>query len=182
MSKRADEELSSSTTSHPPKYAGFFIRLLASFFDTLFLAVPLGIVIYLVSGGEWFDFGAYWHNMQLAMAGNPQALSSQPKTDMRWEMLFEFSVLVVTIVFWEKWGGTTPGKRLVGIKIVDAKTYKDITNKQAITRSLGYIVSTLPFGIGFLMVLFRRDKRALHDLLANTVVIYEERNKGEQNR
>ncbi len=173
MSNTTDEDFSSSTDS--PKYAGFFIRLLASFFDTLFLAVPLGILIYLVSGGEWFDFETYRHNIQLAMAGNPQALQTQPKTDMRWELLFEFSVLVVTVVFWEKWGGTTPGKRLVGIKIVDAETFKDITNKQAITRSLGYIVSTLPFGIGFLMVLFRKDKRALHDLIANTVVIHEEK-------
>ncbi len=177
MSKTSDEDLSSSTDS--PKYAGFFIRLLASFFDTLFLAVPLGVVIYFLSGGEWFDFGAYWHNMQLAMAGDPRALSSQPQTDMRWELLFEFSVLIVTIVFWEKWGGTTPGKRLVGIKIVDAKTFKDITNKQTITRSLGYIASTIPFGIGFLMVLFRKDKRALHDLLANTVVIYDKNEKKE---
>ena len=172
MSKRADEEHSSSTSS--PKHAGFFIRLIASFFDTLFLAVPLGIVIYFISGGEWFDFQSYWHNMQLAMAGDPTALSSQPQTDMRWELLFEFLVLVVTILFWEKWGGTTPGKRLVGIKIVDAKSYKDISNKQAITRSLGYIPSTLLLGSGFLMVLFRKDKRALHDLLADTVVIYEE--------
>ena len=173
MSKKPDEGLSSSTSTHSPKHAGFFIRLIASFFDTLFLAVPLGIVVYVLSGGEWFDFSAYWHNMQLAVAGDPSALSSQPQTDIRWEMLFEFSVLVVTIVFWKQWGGTTPGKRLVGIKIVDAKNYKDITNKQAITRSLGYIPSTLIFGIGFLMVLFRKDKRALHDLLADTVVIYE---------
>lgn len=171
MSKKLDEGSSSSATS--PQHAGFFIRLIASFFDTIFLAVPLGIVIYFVSGGEWFDFGTYWHNMQLAMAGDPTALSSQPKTDMRWEMLFELSVLIVTIVFWKQWGGTTPGKRLVGIKIVDSKGYKDISNKQAITRSLGYIPSTLLFGIGFLMVLFRKDKRALHDLLADTVVIYE---------
>lgn len=181
MSNKPDEDLSSSTSKHTPKHAGFFIRLIASFFDTLFLAVPLGIVIYFVSGGEWFDFSAYWHNMQLAMAGDPQALSSQPQTDMRWELLFEFSVLVVTIVFWEKWGGTTPGKRFAGIRIVDAKTYKDITNKQAITRSLGYIPSTLLLGIGFLMVLFRKDKRALHDLLADTVVIYDDEKEIKEN-
>ncbi len=179
MSKLSDEEYSSSTSS--VKYAGFFIRLVASFFDTLFLAVPLGIVVYFLSGGEWFDIGTYWHNMQLAAAGDPRALSTQPKTDMRWEMLFEISVLIVTVVFWDKWGGTTPGKRMVGIKIVDAKTLEDITNKQAITRSFGYIASTLPFGIGFLMILFRKDKRALHDLLADTVVIYDNEKETKEN-
>ena len=168
-----EEEASSSLPMNTPKHADFFIRLIASFFDTLFLAVPIGIIVYFVSGGEWFDFETYRHNMQLALAGDTRALSTQPQTNLRWELLFEFLVLVVTIVFWEKWGGTTPGKKMVGIKIVDAKNYKEISNKQAITRSLGYIPSTLLFGIGFLMVLFRKDKRALHDLMADTVVIYE---------
>jgi len=158
------------------KPAGFFIRLIASFLDTLFLALPIGIVVYFLSGGEWFDFATYEQNMQLALAGNPQALSNQPQTSMKWEFLFEALVLIITIVFWREWGGTTPGKKLLGIKIVDAKTKKDITNKQAITRSLGYIPSTLLFGIGFLMVIFRKDKRALHDLLADTIVVYEENN------
>ncbi len=156
------------------RHADFFIRLIASFLDTLFLALPLGVVIYFLSDGEWFDLSQYWHNMQLAMAGDPSALQHQPKTSMKWELLFEVLVLAVTILFWREWGGTTPGKKMVGIKIVDARTYGEITNKQAITRSLGYIPSTLLFGIGFLMVLFRKDRRALHDLLADTVVIYEE--------
>ncbi len=155
-----------------PRYAGFFLRLVASFFDTLFLALPLGVIIYFISGGEWFDFATFQHNMQLALSGDPHALQNQPQTSFTWELIFEISVLAVTIVFWEKWGGTTPGKRLVSIKIVDAKTLGEITDKQAITRSLGYIPSTLFFGIGFLMVLFRKDKRALHDLLADTSVIY----------
>ena len=76
-------------------------------------------------------------------------------------------------MFWEKWRGATPGKKLVHIKIVDAKTFEDIGNKQAITRSLGYIPSTLLFLSGFIMVIFRKDKRALHDLIADTAVIYE---------
>jgi len=154
------------------RYAGFWIRFVASFLDTLLLALPVGIVIYFLSDGHWFDFAQYQQNLQMAMSGNPHALDNQPHTSFRWELVFEISVLIVTVIFWDKWGGTTPGKRMVGIKIVDAKTFEDITNKQAITRSLGYIISTIPFGIGFLMVALRKDKRALHDLLANTAVIY----------
>jgi uncharacterized RDD family membrane protein YckC len=165
------------TKNNEVKYAGFFIRLVASFLDTLFLALPIGVVVYILSGGEWFDFALYQQNLQLALSGNPNALNNQPSTSFTWELIFEIAVLAVTIIFWEKWGGTTPGKRLVGIKIVDAKTLQDISNKQAITRSLGYIPSTLLFGIGFLMVLFRKDKRALHDLLADTLVIYNNNSK-----
>ncbi len=160
--------------NHPPRYAGFFIRFIASLIDTFLLALPVALVVYVLSGGEWFDFAAYKHNMQLALSGDWSALRHQPKTSFGWEMVFEITVLLVTVLFWDKWGGTTPGKRFVGIKIVDAKSFAEITNTQAITRSLGYIVSTIPFGIGFLMVLFRKDKRALHDILANTAVVYDE--------
>ncbi|WP_418640526.1 RDD family protein [Sulfurimonas sp. ST-27] len=64
--------------------------------------------------------------------------------------------------------------KFLHVKIVDAFTCKDINNKQAITRSLAYIPSLLLFGLGFLMVAFRKDKRGLHDLIAGTIVIYDE--------
>jgi len=157
------------------KYAGFWIRFLASFFDTVFLALPIAIVIYFLSDGNWFDFSQYQQNIQAAMAGNAKlALTNSPQTSMKWELLFEFSVLLVTIIFWRRWRGATPGKKYLHIKIVDAKTFEDIDNKQAVTRSIGYIISTIPFLIGFIMVGFRKDKRGLHDLIAGTVVIQEE--------
>jgi uncharacterized RDD family membrane protein YckC len=156
------------------RYAGFWIRFVASFLDTLFLALPVAILIYFLSDGNWFDFSIYQQNIQMAMSGNPHALDHQPHTSFTWELIFEISVLVVTMLFWKRWRGATPGKKFVHIKIVDAKTFQDINNKEAITRSFGYIVSTALFLIGFLMVGVRKDKRGLHDLLAGTVVIYEE--------
>lgn len=156
------------------KYAGFWIRFIASFLDTLFLALPVAVVIYFLSDGNWFDFAQYQQNIAYAMSGNAQkALASQPQTSLKWELLFEMTVLLVTMLFWRRWRGATPGKKFVHIKIVDAKTLQDIDNTQAVTRSFGYIVSTLALLIGFFMVAFRRDKRALHDILAGTVVIHE---------
>ena len=156
------------------RYAGFWIRFLASLLDTRFLALPVAIVIYYLSDGNWFDFSQYQQNMIMAMSGNVHALDKQPQTSTQWELLFEVSTLLITLLFWKKWRGATPGKKFVHIKIVDAKTYLDINNTQAITRSFGYIVSTLAFLVGFIMVAFRKDKRGLHDLLAGTVVVYEE--------
>jgi uncharacterized RDD family membrane protein YckC len=156
------------------RYAGFWIRFIASFLDTIFLALPVGIAVYFLSDGNWFDFAQYQQNIIMAMNANPHALYNQPQTSFTWELIFEISVLAVTVIFWEKWRGATPGKKFVHIKIVDFKTHQDINNKQAITRSFGYIVSTLFFLIGFLMVAFRKDKRGLHDMLAGTSVIYEE--------
>ena len=159
------------------RYAGFWIRFFASFLDTLFLALPVGVAIYFLSDGNWFDFSQYQQNIAYAMSGNAQkALASQPQTSLKWELLFEVSVLLVTMLFWKRWRGATPGKKFVTIKIVDASTLGEINNKQALTRSLGYIASTLILLIGFFMVAFRSDKRGLHDLLAGTVVIYDEEN------
>ena len=155
------------------KYAGFWIRLIASLVDTIVLALPVAIVIYFLSDGNWFDFSLYQQNMSYAMSGNAtKALASQPQMSMKWELLFEIAVLLITMIFWRRWRGATPGKKFVHIKIVDAKTFQEINNQQAITRSIGYIVSTLTLLIGFFMVAFRADKRGLHDLLAGTVVIY----------
>ncbi len=156
------------------KPAGFWIRFFTSFLDTLFLALPIGIIVYFLSGGEWFDFSQYQQNIQMAMSGNRHALDTQPKTSLKWELVFEFSVLILTVIFWDNWQGATPGKKFLHVKIVDAQTGKDINKKQAITRSLAYIPSLLLFGIGFLMVAFRKDKRGLHDLIAGTAVIYDE--------
>lgn len=156
------------------KYAGFWIRFLASFLDTLFLALPIAVVIYFLSDGNWFDLSLYQQNINYALSGNAQkALSSQPEVSLKWELFFEVAVLIATALFWRKNKGATPGKKFVDIKVIDASTHEEITTKQAITRSLGYIASVLILMIGFLMVAFRKDKRGLHDLLAGTIVVYE---------
>jgi len=157
------------------RYAGFWIRFFASFLDTLFLALPVGLVIYFISDGNWFDFSQYQQNIKYAMSGNAvKAFASQPQMSLKWELLFEVAVIIITMIFWRKNKGATPGKKFVNIKIVDATTHKDIDTRQAITRSFGYIASIFTFMIGFLMVAYRKDKRGLHDLLANSIVVYNE--------
>ncbi len=161
------------------RYAGFLVRAVASVIDLFLLALPLAVFVQIISGGAWFDFESYIKSLQLASQGDPRALVLQRQsTSTGWEIVFEVLTLVVTVIFWERWKGATPGKKIMGIKIVDNKIFEDITNKQAVIRSLGYIPSALFFGMGFFMVAFRKDKRAFHDLLANTAVIYEEKNNG----
>jgi len=161
------------------RYAGFWIRFLASLLDTIFLALPVGILIYFMSGGEWFDFSQFMQNLQMAMSANPHALDKQPQTSLKWELFFEFALLIITILFWRRFKGATPGKRFIGIHVVDAKTLDELSSKQAITRSFGYVLSTGIFLIGFLMVGLRKDKRGLHDILADTLVIYDISEKKE---
>jgi uncharacterized RDD family membrane protein YckC len=78
--------------------------------------------------------------------------------------------ILVTGVLWAAWG-TSPGKRALDLRIVDADTGKRMTGMQAGLRTLGYLLSFATCGAGFLWVLFNPQKQALHDRIANTVVI-----------
>ncbi len=156
------------------RYAGFWVRFLASLIDTVVLALPLGMIVYLFSGGEWLDFSQMQRSMEFAQNGEAlNALQSSGSARMKWELLFEVLMAAVIIFFWKRWAGATPGKKMLGIHVVDFKTHQAINNKQAIIRYIGYIASSIILMIGFIMVAFRKDKRALHDLMAETIVIYK---------
>ena len=138
----------------------------------IILVVPLVIVVYLISGGDLIDLSAFSESMVQAQQGAAVTPQSVPQVDASWELLLEFLVAAMTILFWKQWAGATPGKKMLGIHVVDAKTHAEMNNKQAIVRYISYIASSLPLGLGFLMVAFHKEKRALHDILAGTVVIY----------
>lgn len=74
------------------------------------------------------------------------------------------------IVCWAMWG-RTPGKALLRIAVVrEGSTTPGIGFGAAIVRFLGYLLSFVILGIGFVMAAFG-DKRALHDRIAGTRVI-----------
>ena len=66
--------------------------------------------------------------------------------------------------------GQTLGKRLVGVRVVDAAG-NPVGYLHALARLAATCVSAVPLGLGFLVPVGRRDRRALHDLLAGTRVI-----------
>ena len=67
--------------------------------------------------------------------------------------------------------GTTLGKKLFGIYVIDEKTGETLSRKQAMIRLVGYIGSYLMVGCGFLMSAFHPQKKAFHDLIAGTVSV-----------
>jgi uncharacterized RDD family membrane protein YckC len=64
--------------------------------------------------------------------------------------------------------GTTPGKWLFGIYVLDGRTGEVFSRKQAMGRMMSYLLSYAIIGCGFLMAAFHPEKRALHDLLTGT--------------
>ena len=68
---------------------------------------------------------------------------------------------------------TTPGKRVLKLYVVRADDGLGITLKQSWIRYVGYLVSYLPLGCGYLMAAFSPRKQALHDLMAKTICVRE---------
>jgi len=86
---------------------------------------------------------------------------------------------IATLVVWEffyfayPWAvsGRTIGMALFGLQVVSAQG-APIGPRQAVLRTLVLPVSILILGLGFLGVLFQRERRALHDVIAGTAVVY----------
>jgi uncharacterized RDD family membrane protein YckC len=73
--------------------------------------------------------------------------------------------------FWSA-TGQTPGDRVLGLQVVRADTGRPIPLGRAIARVGALVLSAIPFCAGFAMILFDDRRRALHDRLVNTVVVY----------
>ena len=67
--------------------------------------------------------------------------------------------------------GQTPGKKAYDIKVVDDTTYKNIGFFRAFIRFIAFLFSATIL-LGLLTPFYRKDKKALHDIICSTVEIY----------
>jgi uncharacterized RDD family membrane protein YckC len=130
--------------------AGFWVRLVAALVD----AALLGIVSVAVGALGFFA-----------------PLPAGQKMTLVYGLVTGLGLAYPTI-FWAV-RGATPGKILLGIGVVVAGSTpgSGIGWGPAILRALGYVASTLLFGIGFLLVAFTSQKQGLHDLIAGSRVL-----------
>jgi uncharacterized RDD family membrane protein YckC len=70
--------------------------------------------------------------------------------------------------------GQTPGKRLLHLRVIGPRGTAP-GPVGGILRFAAMLLSVLPAGLGWLWCLFDRERRALHDHLAGTYVILEDR-------
>ena len=68
------------------------------------------------------------------------------------------------------WRGQTLGKMAVAIRVVRTDG-RPTGVGAALLRLVGYLFSTLLLFAGFLMIVFDRQRRGLHDRLADTIVV-----------
>ena len=145
------------TPNEGVQYVGFWARVGAALIDTLLIIAIVGPVTYWVFGPGYFTAGA------TGVFGR----------------LVDFLInallpAVAVVVFWI-YRQATPGKMIIGAKIVDAKTGGPPSTGQLIGRYLGYYVSMIPLFLGMIWIAFDARKQGWHDKLAGTVVIRNRR-------
>jgi uncharacterized RDD family membrane protein YckC len=113
-------------------------------------------------GGRVFEF------VVTALRGDPFELSDAP--------IFSTIALVVWVFLYCAYplavAGRTVGLALAGLRVV-RRSGEDLDAWHAAVRVLVFPLSFLLFGFGFLLILVNRERRALHDLIAGTVVVYD---------
>lgn len=65
----------------------------------------------------------------------------------------------------------TPGKLLLGLRVVDAQTFEKMTLRQATKRFFSFILSAASLFLGFLWSNFNKRCQTWHDKIADTVVV-----------
>ena len=128
------------------EYVGFWKRVIASLVDSVLAALviaPIGAIVFGMS-----DLGGDRSNLVLSIA----------------------ITAALTILFWLM-RQATPGKMMFGARIIDANTGAVPSTGQWLLRYLGYFVSMLGFGLGFIWVGIDPRKQGWHDKIANTVVV-----------
>lgn len=135
--------------------AGPVSRFLAWLIDALLIGAALGVLSQLL---QWI--GAFNKDLMIGFT-----------------LLGSF--LVATgygIVFEWIWHGQTPGKRALGLKVMDVGGWK-LQFSQVAIRNLMRILDALPllYLVGGTTVLFSRQAQRLGDMVANTAVIKQRR-------
>jgi uncharacterized RDD family membrane protein YckC len=144
------------------QYAGFLRRLAASLIDTLILLIVLTPLSLLFTSGDYLP--------GLDPEGDIGAQMAGIEFDWAYLLINDLLPMVFVVFFWVRFRAT-PGKQLMDCEVVDATTFENLRIGQSILRYIGYIISMLPLGLGFLWIIWDKKKRGFHDMIAHTVVI-----------
>jgi uncharacterized RDD family membrane protein YckC len=140
--------------------AGFWIRFVASILDGIvggIIMVVIAVPFVLLTG-------------ILGAVGDPAAMTSKI---LGLGLAMNAIVILVSMLYeviFVGWRGQTPGKMLLGLKIIRMDG-GEVDYIKAFIRWIGKMVSGFILGIGYIMAAFTENKRALHDYIAGTRVI-----------
>ena len=144
------------------EYAGFWIRLAAYIVDGIMLSLVMFIIV--VVSGSYVESDSGGRSQPII------PVVAEAGTTSRAVIAVGIVLPIVYAVGFWTWRGQTPGKMLVGIKIVRTDGYP-VGFAKSILRFLGYIVSTLVLLLGYLWIAFNPEKQGFHDKIASTYVV-----------
>lgn len=169
--------------SEKPIFATFQDRLFAS-------ALDIGVIFLLFQDlFEWISWNIYRQMEETPIAKLPDELANASVTDQAEFIIdglissgfaelwllnsFIQSIIMGTLLVavWSHFH-TTPGKFVVGIKLAGKHGVGEPTLHHYIRRYLGFYLSMPPLMLGFALLGFDKEKRAWHDRVAGTTVIY----------
>ena len=133
------------------KYVGFWKRTVAGLVDTFLIILVIFPILIWVYGIEY--------------------LNNEHMEKGSFDFIINYVFPTIAVILLWKYYQATPGKMIFKATIVDAKTGGKPSLRQLIIRYLGYIISTIPLGLGIFWVAFDKKKQGFHDKLANTVVV-----------
>jgi len=141
------------TNATERRYAGFWIRVVASLIDSILILLVTMPALYALYGAD--------------------ALGGEQIVQGPAHILISYVLPFVAYIFlWVKYGGT-PGKRILGLRIVSIESGEHLTIGMAIIRYIGYFVSMIALFLGLIWVAFNKQKRGWHDFMAGAVVIHD---------
>ncbi|HUP48559.1 MAG TPA: RDD family protein [Thermoanaerobaculia bacterium] len=142
------------------QYAGFWRRLLAEIVDLILLLLVTAPLLTMIYGvGYWTEDQAdIWSTLVRGPA----------------DFVISWILPAVLVIGFWHFKQATPGKMLVSARIVDAGTGGAPSLGQYVIRYLGYILSMIPCGLGYIWIAFDPRKQGWHDKLARTVVVVKQ--------
>lgn len=151
------------------KFAGFWRRFVAYMIDGFIISIVF-IILMLVAGIAYFA-GAVSGGSQAWMAqlSDPERLAALTG----WVWLFSILINIGYFTYFHGSTGRTPGKMLLGLQVVSVDG-NPISFGIAFLRSVGSLVSSLVFCLGYIWIGFDKKKQGWHDKIAGTVVIIRE--------
>jgi uncharacterized RDD family membrane protein YckC len=146
------------------RVAGFVSRLVAFSIDAVLIVIVIGLLTWVISQVEAL-FDTFLPG-ELDLVG-----------------VYVFAIpFIIAVYYVGLWAltGATVGKWLLGLRVVRADGFPP-TIGHSVIRFIGYGLSAIVFFFGYIWVLFDEDRRAWHDDLAGTWVIYDfqRRQQGE---
>ncbi len=154
-------------TKKHSNYAGFWVRFVAGSIDILFMIPPLVIFIILV-GINPHELITIFSNLE-----NYTRFTNSPIGNLTNWMSYVFGICYV-VYFTTRKQQATIGKRIMKIHVANPDGSK-LKPLKALFRALGAIITAATLGLGFIPVIFTKQRVSFHDFLCNTRVFYNKK-------